>query len=336
MIGLEHGGRLSAAVREFGLPEDEWLDLSTGINPLSYPLGAVPAACWQRLPDSGERLLAAAREHYACESLLAVAGSQAAIQALPRLCPQSKVGVLHPSYAEHGWRWQQAGHSVQTLTVDEVWAAVDSLDVLVLVNPNNPTGHLWTVEQLQDLAHRLARRGGWLIVDEAFMDVTPQASVVGFAGQWPNLIVLRSLGKFFGLAGARVGFVAAWDDLLQRLAQWLGPWTVTGPAEWAASQALADSQWQEQNRRFLLQASQRLVLLLTEMNLTPDGGSALFQWIRLDQSEAWYQALARRAILVRRFAEPAALRFGLPADEVQWQRLATALRQAHEEITCAC
>jgi cobalamin biosynthetic protein CobC len=134
--------------------------------------------------------------------------------------------VLTPCYAEHPHAWQRAGHSWSSwLTTGR--CALDSLDVLVLVNPNNPTGRLMPRERLLAWHARLAARGGWLVVDEAFMDNTPQTA-------WrpcrsAGLIVLRSFGKFFGLAGVRLGFVLAEPALLQALAELLGPWTVSGP-----------------------------------------------------------------------------------------------------------
>ncbi|EIC20536.1 threonine-phosphate decarboxylase CobD [Thiorhodovibrio frisius] len=330
---LAHGGRLQEAAARFGIARADWLDLSTGINPSGWPVPPVPASSWQRLPEDNDGLETAALDYYGCDALLPVAGSQAAIQALPWLRGPSRVALLAPAYAEHAAAWRAGGHQVtgvdalcgrQALAprVDEL---VDGSDVLILVQPNNPTGLRFSHEQLLDWRRRLAERGGWLIVDEAFMDVTPEHSLAACCPQ-PGLMVLRSLGKFFGLAGARVGFVLAEPDLLARLRRRLGPWTLTGPARWVATQALCDQDWQLQTRAALVAAGQRLSDLLSRHGLPPAGGCALFSWVCDDRAEAIWVQLAGQGILTRLFREPPSLRFGLPGDEQAWQRLERALR----------
>jgi cobalamin biosynthetic protein CobC len=325
---LEHGGGLIAAARRYGIPREEWLDLSTGLNPQGWPVPALPASCWQRLPEEHDGLEAAAAHYYGSDSLLPVAGSQAAIQALPLLRPAGRVGVLATSYAEHAHAWQHHGHQVIPLEPNAIDAALLDLDVLLLVNPNNPTGARFSANALQGWRATLAERGGWLIVDEAFMDCAPDESLVPQTGQ-PGLIVLRSLGKFFGLAGARVGFVFAWRELLDALHEALGPWTLAGPARAAARLALLDADWQAAARQRLAVDGSRLAALLVEHDLTPTGGTPLFQWLQRPDAQAIHGALAQRGILVRHFAAPQSVRFGLPPDEAGWQRLATALAELH-------
>ncbi len=244
---LEHGGALRAAAARHGIPFDDWLDLSTGINPQGWPVPAVPAPVWRRLPEPGDGLETVAADYYGSPNPLPVAGSQAAIQALPLLREPGRAGVLALSYAEHAHAWRRAGHELEQLDVAMLAAAIERLDVLVLVNPNNPTGLRFDPATLLDWRARLAARGGWLVVDEAFVDATPESSLAAHVGQ-PGLIVLRSLGKFFGLAGARVGFVLGESVLLERLADRLGPWAVSGPSRWVAARALADRDWQDRTR----------------------------------------------------------------------------------------
>src|SRR5581483_2833826 len=203
---LEHGGQLLRAAERYGLPRERWLDLSTGINPVAWEGGPVPLASWNRLPEEGDGLLEAAEAYYKAPEVLPVCGSQAAIQALPRLRARSRVGVPALGYNEHAYRWKQAGHDVLPLELADLATALDALDVVLVCNPNNPTGERVRPAELLVWHERLSSRGGWLIVDEAFADSTPENSVARFA-QRDGLIVLRSLGKFFGLAGARVGFV---------------------------------------------------------------------------------------------------------------------------------
>jgi cobalamin biosynthetic protein CobC len=322
---LEHGGKIRQAALRYGIPPEDWLDLSTGINPLGWPVPAIPPECWLRLPEPDDGLEHAACGYYGCKSLLAVAGSQAAIQALPDLRSPCRVGVLAPTYAEHGYAWAQAGHAVELLAFDEIESGLDRLDVLVLVNPNNPTGERFSVEALRAWHDRLAARGGWLVVDEAFMDATPEHSLAAYAGT-EGLAVLRSLGKFFGLAGARVGFVLAWPELLERLNEAQGPWTLAHPARHAARLALADEAWQKMARQHLVNSSRRLADLLSQFGLAPSGGTALFQWVECKRAPTLYEALAQQGILMRRFDDPAGLRFGLPGAEAEWRRLEQALR----------
>lgn len=312
------------AAERYDIPPEQWLDLSTGINPQGWPVPPLPASCWQRLPEEGDGLERAAAVYYGAAHLLPVAGSQAAIQALPMLRAPCRVGMLSPSYAEHAAAWRRQGHEVIALDAEAISGLLPGLDVLLLVNPNNPTGERFTAEQLRRWQALLAARGGWLVVDEAFMDATPEQSLAGECGE-AGLIVLRSLGKFFGLAGARVGFVLAWPQLLQQLAGMLGPWAVSGPAREVARMALADTPWQVKSRLRLAQEATRLQHLLGRFGPAPAGGSVLFQYCPTPQAAPLHEALARQGILTRLFSEPPALRFGLPGDEAAWRRLEQAL-----------
>ena len=318
---LEHGGKLLAAAARYSIEAADWLDLSTGINPAGWPVPAVPPEVWQRLPEQEDGLVDAAAAYYGSAAVLPVAGSQAAIQALPRLRAASRVGVPHPAYAEHAYAWRAAGHAVAA------WDAamgVDALDVLVLVHPNNPAGQTYSRAELLDWHARMAARGGWLVVDEAFIDATPTESLADVCPR-PGLIILRSLGKFFGLAGARVGFVLAEPTLLAALNKLLGPWAVSAPSRWVARAALADTAWQQAARAALPAAGARLAALLRDHGLAPSGGTALFQWVRTADAAAWHERLARQGILTRLFADPPSFRFGLPQHETDWARLAAAL-----------
>ncbi|HEX5337917.1 MAG TPA: threonine-phosphate decarboxylase CobD [Gallionella sp.] len=319
---LEHGGRLRAAALRYGIPEADWLDLSTGINPNGWPVPPLPADIWQRLPQDDDGLDAAAQDYYGTAELLVVAGSQAAIQALPTLRASSCVALVAPSYAEHAHAWQRQGHEVFCVPAEEM-LRIDA-DVKVIVNPNNPTGKLFTRDELLNLHAQQAARGGWLVVDEAFMDATPEHSLARVC-PLPGLIVLRSLGKFFGLAGARVGFVLAEPMILNELAEALGPWPVAAPSRHVALLALRDHEWQRAMREALPQASQRLEGLLVAHGLRPSGGCSLFQWLCCADAASVHGQLAQQGVLTRLYEQPASIRFGLPRDEAQWLRLADSL-----------
>ena len=196
--------------------------------------------------------------------------------------------------------------------------------MLVVVNPNNPTGLSLAPQRLLDWHTRLAQRGGWLVVDEAFMDVTPQLSLAGQAHQ-VGLIVLRSFGKFFGLAGVRLGFVLAERKLLKLLAEQVGPWAVSGPTRVLGQACLRDTAGQVQQRARCIEAGQRLFALLERHGFQPQGGCALFQWLITPHAERLHEFMAQRGILLRLFVHDSSLRFGLPDTEADWLRLDEAL-----------
>lgn len=320
---LEHGGNLREAARLYG--RDDWIDLSTGINPHGYPAPALPADAWHRLPEPDPQLVAAACAYYGAPALLPVAGTQAAIQALPRLRAPSRVTVSSPSYAEHAHAWAQHGHVLRLAAYAELEATIDTSDVVVVVNPNNPTGATVAPECLLAWAARQGARGGWLVVDEAFGDTDRALSVAAHAGQ-PGLIVLRSVGKFFGLAGLRLGFVGAEASTLQSLANLLGPWAVSGPAQVVALQALRDTAWQQAAFE-QLGASGRRMRGLLEAHGIQAAGTSLFHWWPEAQPEAIHTHMARHGIWCRLFREAGrGIRIGLPASEAGWQRLEQALQ----------
>ncbi|KAF1025133.1 MAG: Threonine-phosphate decarboxylase [Pseudomonas sp.] len=320
---LEHGGRLRKAALQYGIAEADWLDLSSGLAPWSWPIPEIPQRAWARLPETDDGLEQAACDYYGAAHVLPVAGSQAAIQLLPRLRRAGKVGVLSPCYAEHAEAWRRAGYVVREVMEAEVDFFIDSLDVLVVVNPNNPTGLSLAPQRLLEWHARLARRGGWLVVDEAFMDITPQLSLSNQAHQ-VGLIVLRSFGKFFGLAGVRLGFVLAERKLLQLLAEQVGPWAVSGPTRVLGQVCLRDTLGHARQRLRCEAASQRLFDLLERHGFRPLGGCALFQWLITEQAERLHAFMARRGILLRLFAHDSSLRFGLPDTDADWLRLEQA------------
>ncbi len=321
---LEHGGKLRDAAQRYG--RDDWLDLSTGLNPNGYPAPAPAPDAWHRLPEHDPALQEAAQRYYRAPRMLAVAGTQAAIQSLPRLRLPSRVVVASPSYAEHLHHWSQHGHRTVAVPYAELDAAVAGAEVAVVCNPNNPTGDFVSRATLLRWAEMLAARGGWLVVDEAFAD-TDGAHSVADASHQPGLVVLRSVGKFFGLAGLRLGFVAAQKNVLAQLADVLGPWAVSGPAQEVARAALEDSAWQQATLENLHLAGKRLRILLGDHGIV-SRGTALFQWWPEPQAEEFHDHMARRGIWVRLFREAArGIRLGLPPDETGWQRLDMALNE---------
>jgi len=322
---LKHGGRLLEAAQKYQIPVGGWLDLSTGINPNGYPIPRIPDSIWLRLPENLDGLIDAAQHYYQCDSLLAVAGSQAAIQALPQLRKASVVGLVTPSYAEHVHAWRRAGHSIVGLSANDIELHINQLDCLVLVNPNNPSACRFSKEQCFAWLEVLQKKNGWLIVDEAFIDCMPELSLSSYA-PLKGLIILRSIGKFFGLAGIRAGFVLAEADILEQLNELLGPWALSNPTRFVTVCALQDKQWQDDMQVQLQQGSERLAHLLRDYQLMPAGSTSLFQWVVVDNAEEIHYLLAKQAVFTRLFTQPASLRFGLPANEAEWAHLTAALQ----------
>lgn len=337
-MAFEHGGELRRAASHYGMPLEQWLDLSTGISPHAWPVPAVPTSIWHRLPEDDDGLLAAAASYYGVDErfLTAVAGSQAAIQAVPRLLDPGMVVLPQPTFSEHGKAWQAAGHqlfAVAPYALDNAIMSNDCCRYAVVVSPNNPTGERYPPAQLERWRQQLEARGGLLLVDEAFMDATPEQSVLQTALK-PGLVVLRSVGKFFGLAGLRLGFAMAQPGLGRRLRTALGPWEVSHPARFLGQQVLSDTAWQAQARRRLMSEQERLYQLLRKfvgecahtLEPQPPTGCALFQSLHMPQdAEALFDHFSRRAILIRLFADSGWIRFGLPPGEPGWRRLEEAL-----------
>jgi len=327
---LEHGGRLLAAAARYGIAPEHWVDLSTGIAPHAYPVPPIPSEVWRRLPEDEDGLASIACRCYGAQRVLPLPGSQAAIQALPRLRVPGVAVVLAPSYEEYAAAWSAAGHEVRRCAADDLPQAMATADAVVIGNPNNPTGQRFTRSVLLDLALQLDARGGWLVVDEAFADAEEgSGSLADVAGsaRAENVVVLRSLGKFFGLAGARVGFAIAHDSILSRLADTVGPWALAHPSRFVARATLADRDWQAAQRARLHGDGVRLQRLLAAAGLGEAGGTALFCYLARGDARELHELCARQGILLRYFAQPAAVRIGLPGAEADWQRLAAALDQ---------
>ncbi|MEX2629917.1 MAG: threonine-phosphate decarboxylase CobD [Tistlia sp.] len=322
-----HGGDRSPLHALAEIPEAGWLDLSTGVNPWPYPLVEATAESWRRLPEAAaETVFAeAARRYYGLDGAAALAaapGSQALIQWLPRLLPPRRVAVLGFTYKEHARAWAAAGHEVAET---EDGRLPEAAEIAVLVNPNNPDGARRTPAELAALAGRLRRRGGLLVVDEAFADLDPEGSLAGL-DDLRGLVVLRSFGKFFGLAGLRLGCAFGDPGPIGRLAEALGPWALPGPTLEIAARAFADRAWIAATRRRLAEASGRLDALLAAAGLEPLGGTDLFRLADHARAPALYERLCRAGILVRRFPErPRWLRVGLPPDAAAERRLLAAL-----------
>jgi len=325
---LFHGGDLGAARRLFPGAPEPFIDLSTGINPYPYPVPRVAAELFARLPAPADvqALARAAARAYGAPSeaqVVPVPGTQIVLPIVAQQAPPGRAAVLSPGYAEHGRAAALAGHKVEAVSrLDDCGDAA----LVIVANPNNPDGGLFARNDLLALAADLRRRGGLLVIDEAFMDVArPGWSLAPDVGGG-NVIVLRSFGKFFGLAGLRLGFAIAAPPLGRKIAGALGPWAVSGPAIAVGTQASADTRWIERTCVRLDKSAQRLDAMLADLALPLVGGTSLFRLVQTPAANALFQHLGEAGIWVRAFPENANwLRFGLPGNEAAWKRLKTAL-----------
>lgn len=308
----DHGGNLDQAIARFGGVRADWLDLSTGINPSPYPLPDLPPDAWTALPDQHAvtALVQAARAFWGVPKgadILPVPGASAAIAHLPLLAPVGRVSIPGPTYNEHAASFETAS-----------WAVSEhgtKADASVHVHPNNPDGRLWGAQGLT---------GALRIVDESFCDVTPDATLMEIADQ-PGTVILKSFGKFWGLAGLRLGFVIGDPALLSALARMLGPWPVSGPALHIGQAALSDQDWAERTRIRLAKDAARLDRLMTLKGAETLGGTTLFRLYDVADAAQWQTALARHHVWSRCFPyNPRWLRLGLP-DAAGWAQLEKAL-----------
>lgn len=317
----EHGGNLDLAQQRFGGRAEDWIDLSTGINRLPYPVGEVSARAWSALPSRAEidALHQAARHAYRTRApIVAIGGAQAAIQSLPQFAPTGRARILSPTYNEYAGVLAATGWDVQEVAELDALAGAD---LAIVVNPNNPDGRPQTPKDLLALLPRVGR----LVVDESFADAVPQLSVASEADR-PGLLILRSFGKFYGLAGLRLGFAIGNADDIAKLSAMSGPWPVSGAAITIGCRALRDAAWAEATSARLARDCVRLDGMVQSQGWRLVGGTPLFRLYDTPDARAAQEKLACGHIWSRVFAkEPTWLRLGLPGSESEWTRLAEVL-----------
>lgn len=320
-MARDHGGNADEAQARFGGLAADWIDLSTGINRVPYPLPPLPPAVWTGLPTRTAmgNLLTAAQECFGTTApVVALAGAQAAIQLIPRLQAPGRAAVLGPTYNEHAAALRQAGWQVRDVAD---LTALAGADLAVVVNPNNPDGRQFAPADLLALLPTVGR----LVVDESFADPYPALSLAAQAGR-PGLLILRSFGKFWGLAGVRLGFVLGSAPDVAALAAMAGPWPVTGPALEIGRLALRDREWQTATAARLKDEAPRLDALAAAAGWQTVGGTCLFRLYATPDAEAARDHLARHRLWSRIFPwHPHWLRLGMPGNGAEWQQLTRAL-----------
>lgn len=330
---MKHGGALRAAADRYDIAEGDWLDLSTGIAPWSWPVPPIPADVWSRLPETDDGLIAAAADYYGCppNRLAALPGSQFAIRELPRRCAPGTVAVPAVGYTEHAAAWRAAGHRLRRYAdLDELDAMLGDIDFAVVLDPNNPTGERAAADRLSRLAATLGP--GRLVVDAAFADCGDGMSFDPIAS---DAVVLRSVGKFFGLAGMRLGFVFGHRPTVDALHRALEPWGVAHPARWIGARALLDRDWQIGQRARIRDSEiwlrARLVDIFPGHDIASAGLFVTVFFTANGEAATAHHALAGRGVLTRLGDNGFWLRFGLPAEN-QRERLSQALCQVEAEL----
>jgi cobalamin biosynthetic protein CobC len=328
-----HGGRLGVARSLFPDAAQPWIDLSTGINPRSYPAPRASLRSRNRLPEPTElaRLEALAAAAFGVEDperVVATGGTECALRLLPQILDHNAAVIVGPTYGSHADAWARAGALTRTIVVDELQAHTERAIALTLVNPNTPDGRIIERASLLELYASLTQHCGTLIVDEAFADVAPEVSVAAEAGAAgaSRLIVLRSFGKFFGLAGLRLGFIVAAPPLAAAIRGLIGDWPASSDAIAAGLAAYANHDWIARERTVLQKSAQRLDRMLALSGCEVVGGTSLFRLARAADAPERFARLLAAGILVRPFEfDSTLLRFGLPRGRDQWRRLAAAL-----------
>lgn len=313
----EHGGNLDVARQRFGGAADDWIDLSTGINRVPYPVVDVEPRHWSALPSRSEieSLHSAARHAYGTEApIVAMGGAQAAIQLLPQLASRGRARILAPTYNEYAAVFSAAGWDVSEVSEP---AALAGADIAVVVNPNNPDGRHHDRHELLALLPRVGR----LVIDESFADAIPGISLAPDAGR-AGLLILRSFGKFYGLAGVRLGFAIGSAPDIAALAAMTGPWPVSGAAIAIGRRALLDHDWAKATAKRLADDCVRLDTAARSRGWTLLGGTPLFRLYDAGNALAAQEKLARSRIWSRVFQQrPGWLRLGLPGSDAEWSRL---------------
>jgi cobalamin biosynthetic protein CobC len=317
-----HGGRLAQARAHFGAGAAAWIDLTTANNPDPGPADAI-AVDWRGLPDPQALagLEAAAARYFGVDPahVCALPGTETGLRLLSALI-DLPARHFAPAYRTHGAVFPHS-RPVADFTRREAGASA-----LLLANPNNPDGRIFAAERLREWLGWIEAERGWLIVDEAFADAQPALSLAAEMADERRLILFRSFGKFFGLAGLRLGFVLAPREIIAGYRRLLGEWPISSAGLAIGTAAYRDDGWIAATRAALPDRAARLDAVLQNRGYRPIGQCPLFRLIEADDAHALFEHLARRAILTRPFEDNRRwLRIGLPAGEAELDRLDWAL-----------
>ena len=321
-LNIQHGGDIDLAIKKYGGQRADWIDLSTGINRTSYPWQESVKVELRDLPSS--KLLmglekAASRAYKVAEGTdtAAVQGAQQIISLLP-ICLKNynSVAILGPTYNEYEKAFKSSG--IKAETVSEV-SKLSSSDIAIIVNPNNPTGKVIAEEILDDLSKKVRI----LIIDESFKMFSSRR-----IQKFDNVIQINSLGKFFGLAGVRLGFVSGPSDFIKSVREMLGPWPISSIAAEIGIIALNDTTWISEMEKILLEGSNVLHKACSTKNWKLVGKTNLFHTYATSSCLEVEEQFAAHYIWIRTFDYSQTwIRLGIPTSKYEWTRVRQVLNQ---------
>ncbi|QXE86049.1 threonine-phosphate decarboxylase CobD [Geomonas nitrogeniifigens] len=283
-IAHEHGGNVFAVARNLGLAPERIIDFSASINPLGMAPGVREAltASLDRLlhyPDKGAAELkqALAAYHGVEPSQIAVAnGSTELIHLLPRTFQGKKALVVAPAFAEYALALERAGWQIEYFTLSpaddfalDVAAlaqrVADGYDMLFLCNPGNPAGNLQPLREIAGVVDLCRESGTFLVLDEAFIDFCEEESAKHLVVRNPRAVLLRSMTKFFGIPGLRLGYAIAAAETVAEIAAQQDPWSVNTAAQVAGIASLADQDYCRRTRSYVDEERARLAAALADV-----------------------------------------------------------------------
>lgn len=320
---FEHGGTIFAVARQLGVLPEALLDFSASINPLGPAPGVRDAltAAYDRLvhyPDSSSATLRealAACHGFTPQQICVANGSTELIHLIPRMqrFRIKRALLLVPSFSEYARSLELSGWSVDPLVMSAAdgfklditkieKALYRKYDLLFLCNPGNPTGRLYTRHEIGRLLE-LCRQAGTLFVhDEAFMDFCEEESAKQFLDEDGSLLILRSMTKFYGFPGLRLGYALGSPTLITELERLRPPWSVGLLAQAAGLAALADTNYARMTRELVAVERQRLSTALQGGGVKVFGGVANYLLVEiltgLTATELQHR-LMERGILIR-------------------------------------
>ncbi len=327
MDGLRfHGGQIDAAERAFPGAPRPWLDLSTGLNPVPWPVASSLVADLHALPSATAlaALEAAAANAFGTRPawVAGMPGAEIGLQLLATLDLPRPVRHVAPAYGSYA----QAFPGARAITAETIADEAALGGTIILGNPNNPDGTVHKPSMLLAAASALSASGGLLIVDEAFADVDPAISLLPHLDDDDRVLVLRSFGKFYGLAGLRLGFACGPTTQVDQLRARIGSWPVSTLAIDIGISAYRDTAWADRARADISARGVRLDALLASHGLASRGDCPLFRLVVDARAPALFEQLAQAGILARPFSYRADwLRLGLPRDDAAFERLDRAL-----------
>jgi threonine-phosphate decarboxylase len=323
--GALHGGQLQQIAERFGVRLADLLDFSANINPEGPP-AAVFSTLRQSLddlsvltnyPEIGEPALRSALSTYTgvrSENIAVANGFVPLLEAALRALPIRKCLLPVPAFLEYRRTLTLARVEVipHVLTPESDFSYdIDAVlrgshDAILLANPQNPSGVLCARNVLLELTAKAAERDLFLLLDEAFIDYCPEASLTEAINRFPNLIVFRSVTKFFGMPGLRVAYAAANFRTSAMLHETIPPWSITTLASRAVCAALGDEVYADHSRALNQERRIRLKKDLEALSLRTEPSAANFLLFRLpsfvDAAEFWERMVLDQQIVLRQCA----------------------------------